>query len=138
MKTIALIVLFLSAFSRGQILTKPTQKIVPVEDNSGLIMDIYKQTNAQNAQLSSMATQVSDIKESVARIETAEHKSDENIAAMRHDVDKQGVIASLFAYTAQTLFTIIIAIFITVPGTFFVQKILNERVSKPTQPADPV
>jgi len=119
-------------------LTKPTQKIVPVEDNSGLIMDIYKQTNAQNAQLSSMATQVSDIKESVARIETAEHKSDENIAAMRHDVDKQGVIASLFAYTAQTLFTIIIAIFITVPGTFFVQKILNERVSKPTQPADPV
>jgi hypothetical protein len=54
---------------------------------------------------------------------------------MRHDVDKQGVIATLFVYSVQTFFTIIIAVCVTVPGTFFVQKILSERFSKQTPPA---
>jgi hypothetical protein len=111
----------------GQLQTKPIQKIVPVEDNSGIIMDIYKQTNAQNAQLSAMASQVADIKDSVSRIETAQAASEKTADEMRHDVDKQGVIANLFVYGVQTFFTIIVAIFVTVPGTFYVQRIMNER-----------
>jgi len=57
---------------------------------------------------------------------------------MRHDIDKQGVIANLFVYSVQTFFTIIVAICVTVPGTFLVQKVLNERFSKPlTPPSNP-
>ena len=135
MRLLIVILLAFSAVGEGQQLlnTKPTQKIVPVEDNSGLIMDIYKQTNAQNAQLSSMTAQMGDIKESVNRIEAAEQKSDSDLANIRHDVDKC-MIANLFVYGVQTFFTILVAVCVTVPGTFFVQKVLGERFAKLSTP----
>jgi len=135
-----LMALLLTCFSlaQSQILTHPNQRTVPgVSDNSGLIMDIYKQTNAQNAQLSAMATQVADIKDSVTRIETAQEQAEKNMDAMRHDVDKQGVVANLFVYSAQTVMTIIIAVCVTVPGTFFVQKFLNDRFTRSTNGHSP-
>ena len=130
-KTIALLLLIGSTAGQCQILTRPTQRTVPVNDNSGLIMDIYKQTNAQNAQLSAMATQVSDIKDSVTRMEAAQEQAEKNMDLMRHDVDRQGVIANFFVYSAQILLTIIVAVCVTVPGTFFVQKFLNDRFRGP-------
>jgi hypothetical protein len=51
MRATYILLIFLTLTCSGQILTTPSQKIVPVTDNSGLVMDIYKQTNAQSAQL---------------------------------------------------------------------------------------
>jgi hypothetical protein len=134
--------IFLAAIAcDGQIVTSPSQKTVPVTDSSALITikDVYTQTNAQNAQLASMGTQVGDIKDSVTRIEAAQKETDKSLTEVRHDVDRQGVVASLFVYSVQIFFTIIIAVCVTVPGTFFVQKVLNEKFTKPpTQPPAPV
>ena len=121
---------------RAQIAPPNGKMSVPVSDNAGFAMDLYKQTHDQRAKIAGMSAEIQAVSESLGHIENWQNGVDTKLTDLRRDVDKQSLIGSLFVFSAQTFSAVVIALVFTIPATFFVQRWLNERFSKPVRDAD--